>query len=240
MLDFVTISEQYAKDIQEQLKYSATWFPNVSMSLGDVGIFRNHQFYNQGNLEDFGIKFEVSPGIAKADYNYSSKDSVSIQVKLAGEAPVIGSSFAQADAGVTIKFNRENAVLFRATGCKSSRIKNLKAVGNEIRSKQKVHNWGSELVVVGEVITAEGSSIIISHGKNSQVDLSAKGKLTIGNINLADMNIDFSVIYESNIATCIVAEPNLTPLFRTWTHRRAMHNLFRQDFGPVFFLHVRV
>ncbi|HET7149473.1 MAG TPA: hypothetical protein VFI73_13360 [Candidatus Nitrosopolaris sp.] len=210
------ISGQYTKEIQEQLKYTATWLPNVRISLGDVGTLQDHEFHPQGNLSDFGIAFETSEGTGQAEFDYASKDGVSVQVKLVGEAPPLGSTLAQADAGVTIKFGRENAVLFRATRCTSSRIRNINALGRTIIEKSSNNDWQKELAVVTQVISAEGTTIIISHGNNSQIELSAKGKLEPGKVNLADVSADFNISNESNIATRFVAEPNMTPLFEAW------------------------
>ena len=108
------ISEQYTKEIAHELKYSGTWFPNVSIAPGDVGIFQDYQFYPQGNLNDYGIPFNAFAGSSHTEFEYSSKDSVSVEVKLAGQAPLVGSSIAEAEAGATIRFNRENSILFRA------------------------------------------------------------------------------------------------------------------------------
>jgi hypothetical protein len=58
--------------------------------------------------------------------------------------------------------------------------------------------------------------LILSHGSNSQIDITAKGKVGTGKINLADITANFEIVHESNIATSIVAEPNLTPLFEAW------------------------
>jgi hypothetical protein len=215
------ISRQYTKEINEQLELSATWLPNVRISLGDVGKLQDHHFRPQGNLRDYGIAFKISEGTDPLEFDYNSKDGVSIQVKLAGEAPGLGSTIAQADAGVTIKFVRENAVLFRATRCTSSRIGDITTLGRTIMEKYMNNDWEKELAVVTQVMSAEGSTIIISQGSNSQIELSAKGKLGPGKPNLADVSADFNIVQESNIATRFVAESNLTPLFEAYglTHK---------------------
>ena len=117
------ISDQYTKEIREQLKYSATWFPNVHISPGDVGIFQNNQYYNRGNLNDLGIPFEISPMGVQAEFDYSSRDSVSVQVKLAGSCTASWFKHHSAEAGVTIKFSRENAVLFELLNVKAPVLK---------------------------------------------------------------------------------------------------------------------
>jgi hypothetical protein len=222
------ISEQYTKEIQEQLKYSATWLPNIRISLGDVGTLENHLFHPQGNLSDFGIPFDKYESTGEAEFQFTSKDAVSVEAKLKGQAPLIGSAIAQADAGVTIKFGRENAVLFRATVCTSSRIKDIRALSKAIKDKHTEGQWDRKLVVVTQVISAKGTTVIISHGQNSQIDLSAKGNIGTGNINLADIGADFNIVRESYIATRIVAEPNLTPLFEAWALVRNPWKLFSE------------
>jgi hypothetical protein len=212
----LNVSEQYTKEIRQELKYSATWLPNVYLSLGDVGIFQNYQYYPKGNLSDFGIRFDVSPAASPADFDYASRDSVSVQVKLKGDAPLVGSNLAEADAGVSIKFGRQNAILFTATRCRSSRIRDLNKLGKQINDKHRKGEWDKELAIITQVIKAQGATVIISRGSNSQIDLSAKGKVGTGNTNLADITADLKIIHRNNIGTSIVAKPNLTPLFEAW------------------------
>jgi hypothetical protein len=221
------ISGQYMREIQRELGYSATWFPNVRISPGDIGIFEDHQFHSKGTLKDFGVPFSVAKGGSPSELDYSSKDSVSVQVKLAGQAPIVGSNLAQADAGVTIRFSRQNSILFRATNCKSTRLSNLISIGKKIENMYSKDRWDKNLVVITQVIKAKGSTIVISHGSDSQIDLTAKGQLTAGIINLADINAGFKIVHESNIATRFVTEPNFTPLFEAWGLKR---KLFRMRF----------
>jgi hypothetical protein len=71
-----------------------------------------------------------------------------------------------------------------------------------------------------QVVFAEGTTILISSGNNSQIDFSAKGDVSIGSINLADANLGLKITRESNIETKIVATPGLTPLFEAWGIKR--------------------
>lgn len=220
------ISEQYTKEIQEQLKYSATWFPNLPISLGDIGTLENHQFQPQGNVRDLGIAFDSHEGGGEAEFQFASKNAVSIGVNLKGEAPLVGSGIAQANADVNIKFGRENAILFRATGCTSTRIKDIKALSATIKERHADGKWERNQVVVTQVINAKGTTVIISAGQNSEIVLSAKGNIGSGNINLADVSAGLKIVSESNIATRIVAEPSITPLFVAWGLVRNPWKLF--------------
>ena len=108
------------------------------------------------------------------------------------------------------------------------------AVGNRIKEKYSKNDWDKDLVVVTQVIYAEGTTIIISNGSNSQIELSAKGSVREGDVNLADVNADLKVIHESNIATRFVAKPELTPLFLACGLRRKHIIGPPQEFKPVW------
>jgi len=72
--------------------YLATWFPNVVLKLGDVGVLRDRVFEQITTLEERGISFNTSTKTAPADYEHTSSDSVSIRFKAAGDAPAAGSA----------------------------------------------------------------------------------------------------------------------------------------------------
>lgn len=220
------IADQYTKEIQEQLKYSATWFPNVPISLGDIGTLEDHQFHPQGNLRDLGVPFGSYETGGESEFQFTSKNAVSVGVNLKGQAPLVASGITQAEADVTIKFGRENAILFKATGCTSTRIKDIKTLSETIKKRHANNEWKRSQVVVTQVITAKGTTVIISHGQNSEIVLSAKGNIGTGNINLADVSTEFKVISESNIATQIIAQPSITPLFEAWGLVRNPWKLF--------------
>jgi hypothetical protein len=210
----MSISKQYTKEINGATNYSATWLPNVIVSPGDVGRITDYQYQPLTTLKDLNIQFDVVPGSVQADFDYSSTDSVSVHIKAAGQAPLTGSSIAKADAGINIKFSRDNAVVFRISRGKSTRIKDPNSLAKEILSRYDKGNWKKDMVVVMEVVSAASATIVISKGNNAEIDLLAHGKIGSSKLDLADLEANFQVLKESNISTKIIASKALTPLFK--------------------------
>jgi hypothetical protein len=225
----LSINKQYTKEIKDEINYSATWLPTIKVSPGDVGRFTDYQYEHQTTLRELGIPFEKTNGKVKDSIDYSSANAVSIDAKAAGQAPLAGSSIAQAAAGVSIKFKRENAIIFRLSGCRSNRIKDENYLREEILSRYKLGNWDDSMVVVTEAIVAEKATILISSGKNSQIDLQVHGKVNAPAADLASIDANFQISKESDIAMKIIASENLTPLFKA--HGIRKHFLREPTFG---------
>ncbi len=216
----MSISKQYTKEIKDKTNYLATWLPTVIVSPGDVGRIIDYQYNHVTTLGDLGIPVEIVPGMFQADFDYCSEGSVSINIKAAGKAPLAGSDIAEAEAGVSIKFARSNAVVFKISRCKSTRINDQNSLGMEILSRYRSGNWQDDWVVVTEVVSAAGATIIISSGDNAQIDLLAGGNVNASSLNLADVEANFQILKESNIETKIIASDGLTPLFKSSGIRR--------------------
>jgi hypothetical protein len=137
-----------------------------------------------------------------------------VNIKAAGQAPLTGSSIAEANAGINIKFTRENAAVFRISRCKSTRIKDPNSLANQIVSRYHAGNWKENMVVVMEVVPAASATIVISKGNNAEIDLLAHAKNGSSKLDLADLEANFQLLKESNIATKIIASKALTPLFK--------------------------
>lgn len=210
----MSTAKRYARELRKETNYSPTWLPIVRVSPGDVGRMANYQYDHVANLADYGISFTVEAGTFPGDFTYSSKNSVTKRVKLSGQAPVIGSVLTTADAGVSLSFSRTDAVILEALGCRSSRIRNLSALGDQILARFEAGTWADDLVVVTEVIVAESATILFSSSADASIDLLAKGKLQAATFNLADAAGELEIHGERNIGWRTVAAAGLTPLFR--------------------------
>lgn len=210
-----SVSKKYTKEVKEQFDYSATWLPTMQVAPGDIGRLRNYQYTHYSTLNDLGIKFAVQEGSAQAEFDYCSSRSVSITTKAAGQVPPTGFGIAKADAGVSIKFSRNKAIVLRLSNCTSTQIRSLDSVAKEILTLYESDKWDKDNVVVTEAVKAESATIIISNSSNAQIDLVARGKISPSKTDLADVKAKFQVLKETNIATKLIASKNLTPLFRT-------------------------
>jgi len=110
---------QYTRELHAKFGYLATWAPKVELHLGDVGTLKDHIFEPVTTLARLGIPFETRAAEGLADYEYVSSGNVSINVKSAGQAPALGSALTAAEAGITVEFGAENAVVFQAANCRN-------------------------------------------------------------------------------------------------------------------------
>lgn len=211
----MNMSRWYAREMKDNTNYLPTWLPNVRVAPGDVGRITDFQFTPLGNLDQLGVPFHAEDGNAPSDFEYYSAGSVSMMLKLAGEAPFTGSVLKQAEAGVTVTFGRENAIAFRCSDCTSARITDQLSLGKQVLTLHGRGEWPADLVVVTEVVSAGSATVLISSAVDASVDLRAGGTVGAAQINLAAVDAGFQVVRTSNMGIQIVAETGLTPLIRT-------------------------
>src|SRR5882724_3193784 len=128
------INRQYAREMNEKFGYFATWLPNVRVKLGDVGVVREHVFEPVSSLHQMGIAFVIDRDRQTADLDYTSSDAVSIETKVSGAVHDPAATTASADGNISISFGRANAVAFQASGCVTSKIADVKSLGEVTRS----------------------------------------------------------------------------------------------------------
>jgi hypothetical protein len=209
------ISKEYTREIQKQFQYAATWFPTTNVLPGDIGTLQDYEYKHVANLKDFNIPYEVESGPTNAEFDYCSSNAVTILSKEKGKVPPDGVNIAKAEAGLSIKFSRNKATVFKLNHCTSSRIKNLDIVGKELMNLFNKGKWDKDRVVVTETVLAKAGTIIISNSSKAKIDLIAQGTIATGKPDLADINAKFNVSSESDIATKVIATKGLTPLFKT-------------------------
>lgn len=214
--------KQYLEEIYRKLGYLAVWAPSVPVAVGDVGTIKDTEYRRVDSLRNLGISFQIRQDDTGADYTYSSKGAVSITFKLAGDVPSVGSHLVKADAGISIGFTKENAVVFCAAGCKSNQIDNLSSVIKDIEWRYEKGEWPEEHFVVTEVVRADRATIVVSSGRDASLDLRAKADVTLADLRLANAEAGLDVAHSSNLGFSSVAEGGLTPLFRAGGMKRRL------------------
>ncbi len=205
---------QYTKELYERFGYVATWTPAVSVRLGDVGEMDGNVFRRLSSLAEINIPFTIRRGKAKENLIYTSESGVNLNFKAAGSPIIEGSSLLVQKAGATIDFHKGAGVVFVAKDCVSPSIENQITLGKEIIRRYNLAEWEAKYVVVTELKEAASMSAFISESSGGKVELIAENSLQLGTLSLADLNANFSVGASSGINTQIVAQNNLTPLFR--------------------------
>lgn len=209
-----SIQEQYTRELLENLQYFGTWLPLVQLEVGAVGVIRSHAFQQMTSLEELGVPFQLSPGRASGTFKHVSEEGVEVSFKLAGELPLAGSKLAQADAGATVDFSRSGGIYFEADGCVMQSLKNPATLERSLLDLYASRAWKKDYFVVTEVMRAKSTTILISRSNSARVELRAVGKLDTNLGSLASAEARFKVAVQRNLTTEIVAQRELTPLFK--------------------------
>lgn len=208
------VVRQYTNEMKKHFGYYAIWNPGVPLSIGDVGTFKNKEFTRLSNLKDLGIEFDIRPDKTKTNMEYNSRGSVSMKTKLAGSAPLPGSSISELDAGIFVEFSKENSTLFKAKNTTSPSIKDIIKLSEQISRRYLEGTWDKRWVIITELIEAETSTIIISSKRNGKIDLKANAKLKATAFDIADAEFQFSPEAAYGLETKFITEKGLTPLFK--------------------------
>lgn len=184
------------------------------LKIGDVGKLNGRVFERETDLKSLGIEFKVSKDTSKMDLDYKSEGSVNITPKLAGEAPLLGSSLAAADAGITVSFTKEKSIAFEANGVLLHQVADLVPIKQEMIKRFKEKTWEKEWVVITELAVADSATILISSKSNTQIDLRAKTDIKANELKLASVQAAFQLMNSSGLETKFLAEQELTPLYK--------------------------
>jgi hypothetical protein len=212
----MSISKAYTSELKKQTNYTATWFPTVPLELGTIGRLCGYEFIPEGSLARLSPSIPFRPGKPGpvGDFSYHSRGLVDVRLKAAGEAPIPGSMLAQADAGVVLSFHRENAIVFLASGCQVSRIEDQEALKEAILAAYEAGKWPPGRIVVTELVSAGAVTVLISSSRGAAVDFQVRVPGTAPSLGLLNSQGSGTLSLGSGIATSIIAQGQLTPLFR--------------------------
>ena len=210
----------YTRDLFNQFGYLATWLPGTPLELGDIGILNGREFTKIGNLKDHGLTFEIEEDYTPTDLDYSSKNAVSITTKLSGAPVPAGSTLTEIDAGISIKFSKENAILLKAKDTTTPAIKDQITLGNKILELFKKGEWNHKWAVITELVHATNCSILISSSKEGHIDLKATANIATNAIDITDTSFEFVDSFSKDVSTSLIARKGLTPMFKVSKVRR--------------------
>src|SRR5262249_49501242 len=148
----------YVSELYRSLAYLATWLPTSELQLGDIVAASDAGLTRIGHVREHNLSFRPHAGTTRAVYEYASSGAVSITLKLAGQV-VIGTTLADTEAGIVIKFNRSDAILFEASGCVNTTIADIGEFGRAVEKRYGAGEWDAGWLVVTELVKAKGATI---------------------------------------------------------------------------------
>lgn len=211
-------AEFYTKTIRKEFKYFATWHPNDTIKLGDIGILDGGIFKYKAHLSDFGIDFKTKISQTEGDIHFKSDENTKITYKLSGDITSPNSILTKADAGISIQFGSEESIVVDIVDIKTHTISNQFQLGAIIEDRfnnpKHGETWYKSWVVVTKVLQGASGTVIISKGKNANISLKVNAELGQSDIKLSGIDADFDIVHTQGIGTESIGKKNITPLFQ--------------------------
>jgi hypothetical protein len=207
--------KQYLNEINARFQYRATWEPNKTLNIGDIGILEKGIFSLRSTLTKEGIPVQVRTDESEGSLKYTSQGAVDINVKLAGKAAPPQSQLGTADAGITIQFKKENAIVFQVNGTRTFQLENFGDIEREVLSRFHAGKWPKDWVIISELVQAREATILISSNRDSIIELKANAEVKAeSDLDLADAQLNFGIVTKKGLSTEIIAKEGISPLYR--------------------------
>jgi hypothetical protein len=205
---------KYLKELNQKFGYRPTWEPGKPLLLGDVGVLEKGVFSHRTTLDSLDIPIKIRKANTGSDIQYISEGGVDIQKKLSGEVPVAEMALSELDAGFSISFSKQHAILFAAKNARTSILSNMHDIEKEIFKLMENDEWKKEWVFISELMQTDGATILISVDQSSKFELKANADVSAGDLHIADATLDFQTSVDKNMQFKIVAQKGVNPLYR--------------------------
>lgn len=220
-----SLAQLYATEIRRHLGgYHATWLPDTSLRLGDVGILQDGVFVRQGDLSHFGIEFAARPDSTPSRLDYTASNNVQVTFKASGESNTALPGLPVAQAGVGFAFVRAGEFALRAEEAYEPTIDDLFDLQRQLRARLRRGDWQGNYLVVTGVVQTPVLTLIIAKSDGAKVELSVEGTLTPAVPALGKAGIGLGVVRQSGGVLKLDPGLDVTPFVR-------LHRMTPQLFG---------
>jgi hypothetical protein len=205
------IDDVYTREVHKELNLYGAWPPDTNFRLGDYGEFAGCIFKRIGNItDDFGISLQEEV-TDDDEITFTSKGVVNVDLKV----EVDSQGRATGSAKLNVQFNRDNAVFFLATGIKTRRVANMKAMGDALIAvyRRPGKDWRLNMAVITELKTARELVALIS--RKNRAALGLRGKVKVGKNKPTTVDLQaLEVEVNNSDVVNFLDENGSTPLFR--------------------------
>jgi hypothetical protein len=219
----------YLSHISGNAGYRANWEPNRPLELGMIGKLTNGVLDIVSTLQQEGLEPEVLKDVTPGEIDYTSNQTVDIDIKLAGKAPAVGSVLTEADAGFVIDFKSENAVVFQVKDTFTHQIVNVAKMEREIVARFKDNKWPKDWLIITQLLEAVSATIIVSNSSNNRIEFKATANAGTANLKLTDANLGLTVAKEKGSSLKVIAQQGITPLYRVMGIRHPLFGKIQLD-----------
>jgi hypothetical protein len=215
----MSLRKTYISSIKQELGYLPTWLPDVPVAVGDVLRTSGGSLERYRTLEDLNIPFRVDLGPSKSPRNFVTHGAVEVRTKVAGRA-LEGCGLGKAEAGLSIRFGREDAIYMQLADCQVQRIGGLATVSDLFVAAAEIDPLLDECMVVTEIGLCDRSTIFASKSSESSIDVSVSGLALAGGNPLLDLKAELTFKNERDLGLYIPGGSGLSPIFKASKLRR--------------------
>jgi hypothetical protein len=212
-----TAARQYTTELGRELRFNATWTPGMRLALGTIGVIDNdHVFVPVSSIDQFGIGFKEAQlgNDSEETFNYASAGAVEIGLKLAGKPSALTPNLPIGRAGLGIRFNRSDAIVFRADGATHWRMADELSLAEEVISLIKAGRWDKDWSIITHLVRAASTTVLVARSSGAGVEFALSAGVTAGGLELLSADAAASAFASHDMQLTIVAAGGMTPLFR--------------------------
>ncbi len=206
----------YGAAVRDEIELFAAWPIGTQLRLGDIGFLTKEGklFERWRNLSDLGIRFASLKAKSLTDFDFTIGKQVAVRFKAAGDAPLPGCMLADAEVGVSIAFGRSSSILVVAH-TKEESIKDLQELETDLIgiASDKSKKWKRDYVVVTAAYESVGTTVILSSGRSSTLDIKANAGVSTP-FDLADAQIGLGASTRCQKLLKALARPGFVPFIR--------------------------
>ena len=208
------LARRYATAVRDETDLFAAWPIGTTIQIGDVGFLsrRGKLFERRTNLTAFGIAIKTQQASQATDLDVRDAHKLKMQFKAAGDVPPSGSALAKADVGISIAFGWGSSVVVRAHTIESS-ISDLQTLEAALIQISGDRRWHPKFVVVTTTYQSTGTTVLLSRGWGSNIDIKASSTLAVP-FDLADASLGLSSFAGSQKFISALAKPGFVPFFQ--------------------------
>jgi hypothetical protein len=231
----MSVAGTYCRDVSRELRLLATWPPGSPVQVGSVGRFLGERVFEpETSLGSCGVTFSVDDDPGPGVLSYTSAGVRESGVTAGAHLPDLAGGAVTAEATVTIGFQREHGIVFRASGLRYRTMRDQPKMARKVARLAESGQWGRDWYVVTQVVVADSASILISDAPAAEVELALAAGAEAGGIELLGAELRPRLIRHRGMHILIVAAGGLAPLFKAKRVRRTFFGdvTLKAGFGP--------
>ena len=205
---------RYLKEIYKELGYIATWLPHEQVAPGDIGRLEDGRFHRLRSIAIEGVTFSVRETGAKRALEHRSEGAVSISLSASGATTETLTDVCRTGGMLNISLSEKGAVFLHAGSCQDVAIEDQQAFIEEVSVRLSKGDWPDDQVLVTNVVRCQKLTLLIAGEGGGRATFQVDAQAAPGGMEIADLMAKSAFAAESSIATSVLGEEDLTPMFK--------------------------